>query len=440
MIKRENIKQAIDAIWARDAEIGYSLDEMLGMGQIDVPSANTETTERDEYYFLFDEEKVFVNKFLYFNEGIVPIEQGLLIKYGEMTKKQALLNRKDPIDYMQAVREIRETGLRLLVTHEIDYAIARLRKRLGSPESDSSLPMDKHFISFLEKVKQDTQALEIPRVDNDPIVLYRGVVDDATPAHFMCFPFSMDSLMQVADMNLEFFHVRFLLNCLIRGLGRNLFICMVDHRILGLVYLTFKERMFTKVLEIKFIATLRGKTGNELKPSHRAPKGVGAFLVGGVWMLWKTTNMKVKEIALDSEIGSRRFYETIGFHPRSLSKYVLKEPKGYLLKTVLIMVNNGQNIEASLIEELEGYIKKQVKSLRKKVKSEKQRSDRKVMIAAIKECLKSEAHPEFAKTAISALIKYSEKIPESKELLRFASECGSDETKVHIENATIIDR
>lgn len=37
MIKRENIKQAIDAISARDAEIGYSLDEMLGMGQIDVP-------------------------------------------------------------------------------------------------------------------------------------------------------------------------------------------------------------------------------------------------------------------------------------------------------------------------------------------------------------------------------------------------------------------
>ena len=62
------------------------------------------------------------------------------------------------------------------------------------------------------------------------------------------------------------------------------------------------------------------------------------------------------------------------------------------------------------------------------------------MIASIKECLKSGTHPEFAKTAMSTLIKYRGKIPESKELLRFASEGGSDETKAHIENATITDR
>ena len=440
MIKRENIKQAIDAISARDAEIGYSLNEMLGMGQIDVPSATNKTSERDEYYFLFDKEKVFINKFLYFNEGIVPIEQGLLIKYGEMIKKQDLLNRRDPIDYMQAAREIKETGLKLLVTHEIDYAIARIRKRLGRPEIDSNLPADKHLISFMEKIKQDTKSREIHRADEDPTVLYRGIVDDDTPAHFMCFPFSMDSLMQVADMNLEFFHVRFLLNCLIRGLGRNLFICSVDHRILGLVYLTLKERMFAKDLEIKFIATLRGKTGNELEQSHQPPKGVGAFLVAGVWMLWKTTNVKITEISLDSETGSRRFYEAIGFQPRGLSEYVLKEPKGYLLKAIFIMANNCQSLGSLLIEELEGYIKKQVKSLRKKVKSEEQSSDRKVIIAAVRECLKSEAHPAFAKTAMSTLIKYQGKIPEYKELFRFASECGSDETKAHIKNATIIDR
>lgn len=440
MIKRENIKQAIDAISKRDPEIGYSLNEMLGTGQIDLPSANAETTERDEYCFLFDKEKIFVNKFLFFNEGIVPIEQGLLIKYGEMTKKQELLNREDPLDYMQAVAEIRETGLKLMVTHEIDYVIARLRKDLGRPESDLNLPVDEQLIPFLEKIKQDTQALEILRVGNDPAVLYRGVVDDATPAHFMCFPFCMNSLMQVAEMNLEFFHVRFLLNCLVRGLGKNLFVCLVDRRILGLVYLTLKERMFAKDLEIKFIATLRGKTDNESEPTHRVPRGVGAFLVAGVWMLWQTTNMKVREISLDSEIGSRRFYEAVGFQPRGLSEYVLKEPKGHLLKTILIMANNCRDLRASLIEKIGGHIKKQIKFLRKRAKREKQRSKREVMIASIKECLKSGTHPEFAKTAMSTLIKYRGKIPESKELLRFASEYGSDETKAHIKNATTTDR
>ena len=121
MLKRENIKQAIDAISKRAPEIGYSLNEMLGMGQIDVP------TQGDELYFLFDKQKVQINKFLYFDEGTVPIEQGLLIKYGEMTKKQELQNKDHPPNYMQAAMEIEKAGLRLMVTYEIDYAIARLQ-------------------------------------------------------------------------------------------------------------------------------------------------------------------------------------------------------------------------------------------------------------------------------------------------------------------------
>ncbi|GAI98462.1 unnamed protein product, partial [marine sediment metagenome] len=57
MIKRENIKQAIDAISERDPEIGYSLNEMLGTGQIDVP------LQGDDLHFLFDRQKVPINKF-----------------------------------------------------------------------------------------------------------------------------------------------------------------------------------------------------------------------------------------------------------------------------------------------------------------------------------------------------------------------------------------
>ena len=80
MIKREHIKQAIDAISRRSPEIGYSLDQMLGMGVIDTAAGADQAMDGDNLHFVFDDEKVLVNKVLFFNEGIVPIEQGLVIK------------------------------------------------------------------------------------------------------------------------------------------------------------------------------------------------------------------------------------------------------------------------------------------------------------------------------------------------------------------------
>ncbi len=422
MIKRENIKQAIDAISKRDPEIGYSLNEMLGTGKIDIRSQADVSTKGEDLYFFFDKEKVSINKFLYFNEGTVPIEQGLLIKYGEMIKRQELLNRTEAPDYKQVVVEIRKAGLKLMVTHEINYVLARLRKSQGMPES---APGNEGLFSFIKKLKQDTRALEICDGDNDPAVLYKGIIDEGTPACFMCFPFCMDGLMQVADMNLEFFHVRFLLNCLARGLEKNLFVCLVDGKVLGLVYLTLKRHMFYKGLEIKFISTLRGKTGNEKEPTTKVPKGVGAFLVAGVWMLWKTGPANFKEIYVGSEIGARQFYEAVGFQSRGLSGYVLKAPKGQLVKTILIMANNCEDPGKGIIDEIRSIIKKQIKLLRKKARNEKKKSVRLAVIDSVKECLKPTAHPEFAETVFSELNKYREKIPESRELINFASEDGS---------------
>lgn len=422
MIKRENIKQAIDAISQREPEIGYSLDEMLGTGKIDMPSQVDVSTKGEDLYFFFDKEKVSINKFLYFNEGTVPIEQQLLIKYGEMIKRQELLNRTESPDYKQVVIEIRKAGLKFMVTHEIDYILASLRKSQGIPEKIQRM---ESLIAFLEKVKQDTRPLEICDGNNDPTVLYKGIIDEGTPACFMCFPFCMDSLMQVADMNLEFFHVRFILNCLVRGLEKNLFVCLVDGKVLGLVYLTLKRHMFYKGLEIEFISTLRGKTGYEKEPIYRIPKGIGAFLVAGVWMLWKTGREDFKEIYLDSEIGARQFYEAVGFQSRGLSGYVLKAPKGQLVKTILIMANNCEDPGKDIIYEIRTIIKKQIKLLRKKARDEKEKSERLAVIDTVKECLKSTAHPEFAEIAFSELKKFREKIPESRELINFASEDGS---------------
>jgi len=432
MIKKENLKQAIDAISGRDPETGYALNEMLGTGQIDVPLSSDKASQGDDLHFLFNREKVFINKFLYFNEGTVPIEQGMLIKYGELVKKQEILNREDSFNYMQAAREIRDAGLKYMVTHEIDFAVARLKKRHGILETNARDPNREHtgmenrpgsgrLISFLRKLKSDNGTLEIPGKGDDPAVLYKGVVNGDTPSYFICFPFCMDSLMQVAAMNLEFFHVRFLLNCLIQGLEKNLFICMVDRKILGLIYLALREQLFCKGLEIKFVATLRGKTDNQTESSARVFKGVGTFLVAGVWMLWKTRLPRVKEIFLDSEIGARRFYESIGFQPRRLSQYALRTPKGQLVKAILIMANNSRDLGGRAIEEICAVMEKQIKGLRKRAKNKKDEADRKMAIASIKECLKPEAYPEFGRRVMKALIKYEKKIPESRELIQFAN-------------------
>ena len=420
MIKREHIKQAIDAISRRSPEIGYSLDEMLGMGVIDSASSAEEGMDGDNLHFVFDDQKVLVNRVLFFNEGTVPIEQGLVIKYGELVRKQELQDKRGSFNYRDASAEIHRAGLKLVVIYEIDLAIRRLRRELEGKQSSSSEMKQKRIsdlIASLEAMKQDERPIEVHEGKSHALVFYRGAVDVDTPAYFMEFPICMDSLMQVADINVEFFHVRFILNGLIHGLENNLMACVAGESIVGLIYLTLKERFLKKDLEIKYLATLRGKTWDPKGLSPKPLKGVGTFLVAGVWMLWKNEIPALKEIVLDAEVGARRFYEAVGFKSRGLSGYVLKAPKGYLLRSILTMTHHCRNLKQELVQELVKLIVREVKGLRKKAKDEKALSRRRAAISAVRECLKPETRPELSKAASIALLKYQKKIPESLTIL-----------------------
>jgi len=431
MIKREHIKQAIDAIARRSPDIGYSLDQMLGMGVIDTAADSDQAVEGDNLHFVFDDEKVLVNRVLFFNEGIVPIEQGLVIKYGELVRKQELQDKTDSFKYRDASADIHRAGLKLVVTYEIDYAIRRLRRELEdkqSPPSEGRQKQIHHLIASLEAMKKDERPIEIREEDGDPPFFFKGVVDVNTSAYFMKFPISMDTLMQVADINVEFFHVRFVLNCLIRGLENNLMACLAGENLVGLLYLTLREQFFKKDLEIKYLATLRGKTWNPKGLSPKPLKGVGTFLVAGVWMLWKNEMPGLRELVLDAEVGARRFYEAVGFESRGLSGYVLKMPKGYLLRSILTMTHHCRNLRPELVRELVKLIVKEVKGLRKKAKDEEALARRRASISAIQECLKLETRPELSKAASIALLKYQKKIPESLEIL---TEYSSKESVGH---------
>ena len=450
MIKRENLKQAIDNISARDPEIGYSLNEMLGMGRIGVSTPPDKNSWGGDFFFLFNQEKVRVKKFIYLNEGAVSIEQRLLIKYGELIRKEELQINAHGFNFRQAAKKIRCVGLKLMVTHEIDYAMARLKeklKRLLDIEAASSrdlsilsgetpqIPLKsgneiEHYrwlISFLGKIRRDDPAFGIPQDETDPAVIYQGSLHDNTHAWFARFPFCLDSLMQVGDINLEFFHVRFLLDCLAKRLEKNLFACIVNRKVVGLVFLSHKEELFFKGLEIKYMATLRGSNDDRTEsifPPFPVIKGAGTFLIAGVWMLWKTGPQGIKDISLNSEIGSRGFYESIGFRLRSPYEYVLKDPRGHLLKAILIIADNCPDPGRNVIMEICDLIKKQVRPLRKKVKTKEEQTYRDLSISFLKTCLLSRAHPEFATTAVRILMRYEKKIPESKGLIRFGTEYG----------------
>lgn len=429
MIKREHIKQAIEAIAGRNPEIGYTLDEMLAVGRIDTLSPEKVSEYNGDFYLLFDNEPITIKRFIFFHEGTVPIEQRLLIKYGQMLKSRELQQKGAEIAYEDAVRELRLAGLKLMVLHEIDYAITRLQKGIAKAQA----PIKNDLISRLKAVKRDYLPLKInpsaKKIDSYPDVLFCSLVDADTPAYFIRFPFSMDTLMQVADINLEFFQVRFLLNCLIRGTQQNLFACVADDKIEGMVYLSPKERYVYKALEIRYIATLRGAAADHSAYRPKVLKGVGTFLVAGVWLLWKTAWSGARDILLDSEIGARRFYDRIGFRSRGFSEYRLKAPEGHLVKTVLDMAAQSRDLNENVVVEIKKIIKNQVRILSRKAPGKKKKEIRKAALEAVQTCLAPGAHPQFAALAVKELIRNREKIPESRTLFRFAREHGSDETR-----------
>jgi acetoin utilization deacetylase AcuC-like enzyme len=427
MLKRENLKQAIDAISARDSEIGYTLNEMFVTGRIDVVPHSADDTDQDRFDFIFDNEKVPIKKIIFFNEGSVAIEQRLLIKYGEMARKEEILTTKKVVDYRRDALLIQKAGLRLLVIYEIDYALERLRKREAIIAHQQDTEADDRIviktISFLNQIKQNAFESKIVQTD-DPAVLYKGVVDTDIPAVFVQFPYSLGALMQVAKLDLEFFHVRFILKCLEKGRKTHLFACVVEQRIVGLVYLQLKTDFFYKGLEVKYIATQREQmvdTEGRMQPPF---KGVGTFLMAGVWLLWKNRFDGVREIFLDSEGAAVQFYKSIGFHSKGLCEYVLGAPCGYLLNAIVIMADRSRIINQRTIREISDLIKKQVNWLLKKKHRKDQKSDRGQIIHFLKVCLFSKTQPEFAKTVVKVLLREKNRIPEAEALIRFATEKG----------------
>ena len=403
MLKREHIKWAIEAISARNPRVGHTLDEMLAAGSIDaLPERDPEASPR-EFVFLFNHDPVHVPVFRYFHEGITPVEERLLVKYGELVRRQEYLTGAQPYNFRQAAEEIRAAGLRFLVEYEIDLALDNL-DRNGEAR-------DREAARRLEAILEPDSALQLPRDRNDPRVLFCGKADQDTPALFLNLPFCLESLLQAADLNLEFFGIRFILDCLARGLAKSLFCCVVNQKITGLVQLVMKSDLSGRDLEIKYIATARGKPVRADLPILRPPRGCGTVLAAGAWMLWQGRLKGRGELVLDSELGSLGFYESMGFRKKRAYGYSLKTPQGRLLRNILAMTENSPQVEKGVLDAVKELIRGQVNLLRKAPGRTQAQKRREIAAGFIRDCLQIRRHGELGRTALGLLAKHRAEIP-----------------------------
>jgi acetoin utilization deacetylase AcuC-like enzyme len=418
MIKREHIKQAIDAIGSRRPDIGRALDELLGTGRITVQAEGQPASDGSDFFFLFDRDPVRVPKFLFIHEGTAPIERGLLIKYGGLLRKQELRGPGRPRDLLQAAREVRSAGLRLLVRYEIDLAIARARHAARGKSGDRGAPAEE-IIARLSAIGADTPQPRVPLSGRDERVVFRGLLDDCREALFTRFPFGLETLMQAADINLEFFDVRFLLNCLVSGWEQRLFVCALNGHIAGMLFLGLKTGLFYRGLEIKYVATLRGRHSEEdLAP----PKGVGRFLMAGTWLLWKLGYGRAHEIVLDSEVEARQFYERMGFRPKGPHRYVLSRPGPDLARTILLMAEASPDLPPKGTVAIGDLITQNIRTLRRIPKTDRDKALHRQVEAMTQTALASRAHPAIAAAATRALLRVHRSLSQIEHLMAEAAQ------------------
>ncbi|WP_299977379.1 histone deacetylase [Desulfobacula sp.] len=430
MLTRENIRQAIDAIAKREPEIAYTLHTMLGKGSIDLLSAS-ETLDEKKLYFTFGDKKPFVNKYQFFAGGTPCLEQVLLIQYGELARTRDLFHL-DPVAAPGKMASKTDTaGLSLMLNYEIDLAADLLKKNIAAILKKNiqadEIPLVKLLRNRLQKIldlrNDSTDQIDFKDFEDDPRILFRGVVDEYTMAAFMRFPFSRDSLIQAGRLNLEFFHVRFLLNCLVTGTDHMLFACVAKGEIQGLIFLEMIRKLFYRGLEVKYVAT-RGGADSPLDP--RPVKGAGTFIMAGVWGLWKSNLPEVKELVLESEIEAEKFYTAIGFHSRGLCRYTLKSPEGRLLTTIAAIAASSEKIHPSITSHLCKRVPDRIRLLKgKKTKNGQHRN----ALAFIKLSLHPASSDLLARTTVTQLLKNKSRIPEGEALLTLAKAFGRTQTE-----------
>ena len=392
MIKREHLKMAIDAISAVDRESGYGLRELFEATRISVPAAEDNYARSSGgwgFNYYFEGERVDIPKTAFVADGIAALEQSLVFKLGELREKQIGAARWVSGNVPKLAGDIRRAGAQLVVDHELH--------RMSALSADLDVPLR--------------------RPDPESCGPYfSGHLSGGQPVRFMPLHRSREMLLQVAGQRFEFFDVRFLLKSWSEETLPWIYACISQQQILGLVKLQMHRHPVNTRIEVKYIA--------RRMPQHHdidtPPKGVGTFLLAGVWMLWNTFHPDARHIFLDGEVGARKFYMDCGFREQRSCRYVLETPGGYLLTAIADMADDARSPEGRLKPGLEALISASIKRLH----SVSRVRNRESALRFIKRCLMSRHQPYPATTALTLLLKYRHRIPEATALIDFATRTG----------------
>ena len=421
MLKREHLKKALDAIACCSPEIGYSLDELFTSGQIDALPAHKAVSPLGDYLFKFQDQTATVRRFAFFNEGTAPIEQQLLIHYGRLVKKQSIDAPAGAIHYRQAAEQTHHAGLDFLVDYEIDQALAALQRLKGSAsqrhQGAESLPA----LACLRRLKAESSTFQgaVPEADlaAPQRIQFKGVLGSEQTALFTNFPLCRQALTQLAELNLEFFQVRTVLNAVVRGWSDHLFACLIHGFLAGLVLLGVKRHRLQRALEIRCIASAR-----ERLPGlpHQPLRGVGSFLVAGAWFFWKLCVPDFRELVLDSEIGAMGFYDALGFQQHRRFYYKLAGPRGHLLDGLVRMAEFRPDLQPRVLDEIALHLRRQIRAMA----AHPSPSRDKAILRAIRHSLLSRQHAVLARSAADELVRQRTRISQAEELLRIGVELG----------------
>lgn len=392
MIKREHLKMAIDAIYAVDRESGYGLRELFDAARISIPATEDSHARSSGgwgFHYYFEGERVDIPKTSFVAEGISTLEQSLVLKLGELREKQIRSVDWVSGNVRQLARDIRRAGSKLVVDHELlrlPILPADLDAPLRMPDPKSGGP---HF---------------------------SGHLSGGQPARFIQMPLSREILLQVAGQRFEFFDVRFLLQSWSDKTLPWIYACISQKQILGLVKLQLHRHPVNTRIEIKYIAR-RMPQHNDI---DTPPKGVGTFLLAGVWMLWHAFYPDARHIFLDGEVGAHTFYMDCGFREQRSCRYILETPDGYLLTAIADMADDTRPPEGKLKPGLETLISASIKRLQRVSRGR----DRDSALRFITRCLMSRHQPYPATTALTLFLKYRHRIPEATALIDLATRTG----------------
>jgi acetoin utilization deacetylase AcuC-like enzyme len=416
MIKREHLQRAIDRIARQDPEIGYALRALMDTGAIDARGAGDPPPPAGSLYFWFRKTPVAVHRTGFFTEGIDVLVQPLLNRYGEMA---GLQGQRDPdTDFGRTAETIRVAGLDTAVRFEVNGALDRLERRASETADPETGRRIQEGIRRLTRVRNAPPARCIEAIETVPEDGFQGVLADGRPAFFLPFPFHHAALVQAADLNLAFFHLRFLLRCLEKGQDDRLFGCLADGRLAGLVYLDPHEKRGGRQLEIVYIASSRDD-GDGVP--RRVSPGVGTFMVAGTWLLGQLCFPRARELVLDSEVAARSFYEAIGFRPRRICGYALTRPGDRLLGAIVAMVDASPVLSTAVVETVADRVRRRLADLgRRRLGA----GDRERLLALARACVLVQNRPAIATAAVAVLLDLEKRVPESESLVRLATTTG----------------